>query len=257
MPIESAFNYPSDLVATYPQAGDNPGEGDDHIRGIKNVLKTTFPNVNAAITATDEQLNFSVGVTSAIQTQLDAKLTAATVTYGLVLITATTASAVAAVDFTTGINSTYSEYEVHFINVVPATNNTALWVRTSTDAGATFADTAGDYLWTIARASGTAMAVTNGSTTATSVALTAASVSSTAATGGVSGVIKLFSPSNATANKTLGWSAFLPGTTASNVEAISGTGVRLATADIDAIRFMFSSGNITSGEFRLYGVRKV
>ena len=54
----------SDLAAT----------ADDHLRLIKSTIKTTFPNINAAITATDEEINFTDGVTSAIQTQLDAKL---------------------------------------------------------------------------------------------------------------------------------------------------------------------------------------
>ena len=49
--------YIDDLVATNPAAGDNVSEGDDHIRGIKNVLKTTFPNIDGAVTATDTELN--------------------------------------------------------------------------------------------------------------------------------------------------------------------------------------------------------
>jgi len=49
--------YIDDLVATNPEAGDNVSEGDDHIRGIKNVLKTTFPNIDGAVTATDTELN--------------------------------------------------------------------------------------------------------------------------------------------------------------------------------------------------------
>jgi hypothetical protein len=32
--------------------------------------------------------------------------------------------------------------------------------------------------------------------------------------------------------------------------------VRTAIADVDAVRFFLSSGNITSGDFRLFGVRK-
>ena len=63
--------YLDDLVATNPAAGDNVSDGDDHIRGIKNVLKTTFPSIDGAITATDTELNYVDGVTSAIQTQLD------------------------------------------------------------------------------------------------------------------------------------------------------------------------------------------
>ena len=70
--------YLDDLVATNPAAGDNVSEGDDHIRGIKNVLKLTFPNVDAAVNATPTELNYVDGVTSAIQTQLDAKVSNAT-----------------------------------------------------------------------------------------------------------------------------------------------------------------------------------
>jgi len=64
--------YLDDLVATNPAAGDDVSEGDDHIRGIKNVLKTTFPNIDGAVTPTDTEINYVGGVTSAIQTQIDA-----------------------------------------------------------------------------------------------------------------------------------------------------------------------------------------
>ena len=69
--------YIDDLVATNPAAGDNVSEGDDHIRGIKNVLKTTFPSIDGAITATDTELNYVDGVTSNVQTQLNAKFATA------------------------------------------------------------------------------------------------------------------------------------------------------------------------------------
>ena len=69
--------YIDDLVATNPAAGDDVSEGDDHIRGIKNVLKTTFPSIDGAITATDTELNYVDGVTSAIQTQIDNTTTTA------------------------------------------------------------------------------------------------------------------------------------------------------------------------------------
>ena len=63
--------YIDDLVATNPAAGDNVSEGDDHIRGIKNVLKTTFPNIDGAVTPTDTEINYVGGVTSGVQAQLD------------------------------------------------------------------------------------------------------------------------------------------------------------------------------------------
>ena len=89
--------YLDDLVVTNPAAGDNVSEGDDHIRGIKNVLKLTFPNVDAAVNATPTELNYVDGVTSAIQTQLDAKVTNATHTGDVTGATALTI-AVDAVD---------------------------------------------------------------------------------------------------------------------------------------------------------------
>lgn len=72
MTVESA-SYISQLAATNPASGDPKSEGDDHVRLIKTVLKTQFPNFGtAAMNATVAELNYSVGVTSAIQAQLDA-----------------------------------------------------------------------------------------------------------------------------------------------------------------------------------------
>jgi|SaaInlV_100m_DNA_3_1039692.scaffolds.fasta_scaffold16386_1 hypothetical protein len=49
--------FVDDLVATNPVAADSVSDGDEHIRGVKNVLKNTLPNVTAAVTATAAQLN--------------------------------------------------------------------------------------------------------------------------------------------------------------------------------------------------------
>lgn len=48
--------YISDLVATNPLSSDLASTADDHIRLLKSTIKTTFPNINGAVTATDEQL---------------------------------------------------------------------------------------------------------------------------------------------------------------------------------------------------------
>ena len=73
--LTGSGKYIDDLVSANPAVGDDVSEGDDHIRGIKNVLKLTFPSIDGAITATDTELNYVDGVTSAIQTQLGNKLT--------------------------------------------------------------------------------------------------------------------------------------------------------------------------------------
>lgn len=72
MTIEAA-TYISSLNASYPASGDPKSEGDDHIRLVKSTVKATFPNVSGAVTPTHTELNYVDGVTSAIQTQLDAK----------------------------------------------------------------------------------------------------------------------------------------------------------------------------------------
>jgi hypothetical protein len=64
--------YIDDLVATNPASGDDPVQGDDHLRLIKATILATFPNITGAVTPTHTELNYVDGVTSAIQTQLDA-----------------------------------------------------------------------------------------------------------------------------------------------------------------------------------------
>lgn len=72
MALETA-TYISDLVSTNPTASDNISQGDDHIRLLKATVKSTFPNITGAVTPTHTELNYVGGVTSAIQTQFDAK----------------------------------------------------------------------------------------------------------------------------------------------------------------------------------------
>ena len=59
MPLEdlTGNKYIDDLNETWPLGSDLPDAGDDHLRGIKNVLKKTFPNVTGPVTLTDAELN--------------------------------------------------------------------------------------------------------------------------------------------------------------------------------------------------------
>ena len=64
MPLETA-TYISDLVVTNPANSDGLNQADDHMRLIKSVIKTTFPSVTGAVTATHTQLNTVTGWASA------------------------------------------------------------------------------------------------------------------------------------------------------------------------------------------------
>ena len=58
MGLENNFRYISDLNVANPGANDLRSEGDDHIRGIKNVLKNQFPNLGqTVIIPTGAQIN--------------------------------------------------------------------------------------------------------------------------------------------------------------------------------------------------------
>lgn len=73
MTVESA-SYISQLNTSLPASTDPKSEGPAHFQLIKSVLKTQFPNFGtAAMTASHTELNYIVGVTSAVQTQLNAR----------------------------------------------------------------------------------------------------------------------------------------------------------------------------------------
>jgi hypothetical protein len=57
--LESA-TYIDTLNVSNPASSDYVSQADDHIRMLKSVLKSTFPNINAAVTSTPEQLNNGV-----------------------------------------------------------------------------------------------------------------------------------------------------------------------------------------------------
>lgn len=72
MGLETA-SFISQLDRANPDPTDLVSQGDDHLRMIKKVLQNNFPNLSdAAVTPTTAEFNFLDGVTSAIQTQLNA-----------------------------------------------------------------------------------------------------------------------------------------------------------------------------------------
>ena len=63
MTVETA-TYISDLNPLFPGSADLKSEGDDHMRLTKSVIKTTFPNITGAVTATQAGLNSASSVAS-------------------------------------------------------------------------------------------------------------------------------------------------------------------------------------------------
>ena len=56
--------YINSLNASNPVATDGLAQADDHMRLIKSTIKATFPNIDGAMTATEDELNLLDGVTA-------------------------------------------------------------------------------------------------------------------------------------------------------------------------------------------------
>lgn len=180
---------------------------------------------------------------------------------GWVKIKTVTASSSATIDFVNGassvvLDSTYKAYAVVISNLVPATDGVMVYFRTSTNAGSSFDAGASDYDWTI---SGTAVGSTNlddnddADAAISLVPDSAGSIQVGNATGeAFNAIVKIYNPANASRTY-IGWEASYAMETG-GIGVVGGAGSRLAAADTDGIRFLLSSGNITSGTFTLYGL---
>lgn len=71
MPIENATTI-NQLDENSPAGSERLSEADDHLRLIKNTIKTTFPEVEGVVDATHTELNNLEGSTSNLQTQINA-----------------------------------------------------------------------------------------------------------------------------------------------------------------------------------------
>lgn len=58
MTVEVTANYITELDEAFPRSRDLIREGDDHIRLIKSVLKTTFPQFRSSVNMTSDKLNY-------------------------------------------------------------------------------------------------------------------------------------------------------------------------------------------------------
>lgn len=74
--------YISDLVTANPTATDPKSQGDDHIRFLKSTIKSTFPNVNGLVTATQTDLNSITSKANIASPELTGIPTAPTATPG-------------------------------------------------------------------------------------------------------------------------------------------------------------------------------
>ena len=167
------------------------------------------------------------------------------------LISSTTASDDATIDFT-GLSSTYYQYMVVITDLVPATDGTALRMRTSTDNGTSYDNGASDYSWgVIFKEESTTASADTGDNADTDIQI---GTSLGNDTNEISNFIVYVNNPSSAAYCAINWFGTGVNNSGGARNATWGSGTRLAAADVDAIRFFQSSGNITSGIFKLYGL---
>lgn len=174
------------------------------------------------------------------------------ITPGLKWLGKQTASNSAQLDFTSLITSEYDVYQFEFVNIVPASDNVRLYLRMSTNNGASFITGSYGHAQIRWRASVTADGgVESG---ASQIDLSGDNMGNDA-NYSYNGYIKLYNPLSTTLYKVIeGQIHYFNG---SNRIGVILHGIYENTQDIDAIRFLMSSGNIASGEIHLYGMSKV
>jgi hypothetical protein len=160
---------------------------------------------------------------------------------GVTVINETVIStAVSEVVFTGFSAADYTSYEIEFMNVVPSSDAAWFYSRTSSDGGTTYDSAASDYYYD--------------ATYQTYIRLTS-NVGSASGEDGISGIMRISGPHLAK------WTMFTM-----NMVFVSTVGVlsnstttpyaaRRSAADVDAVQFKFSSGNLESGTIVFRGIK--
>jgi hypothetical protein len=151
-----------------------------------------------------------------------------------------TASASASIVFT-NLSATFDVYEFEFINVKAATNTAIFGMQYSNDNGASYFSTNYAYDKVISGSADEAL---------TAQARLALSQDCGLGDAVLNGVLKLFRPSNSTHYKYVTWDVY-HGDSSGAFKRIMGGGYNpnalLKGNPVNAVRFLFSAGNIASG----------
>jgi hypothetical protein len=181
---------------------------------------------------------------------------AAIATGNMVLISSQTASNSASISFTTGIDSTYKEYQFYFINCHPITDSTDFTFNMSTDSGSNYnvtkTTTNFQAAHTEADVTSLAYVVNNDLAQSTAFQIIGDAIGN-GADESVSGTLTLFNPSSTVFVKHfIATTNGYRGTNASYT--IFTAGYANTTSAVNAIQFKFGSGNIDDGVILMFGI---
>lgn len=176
----------------------------------------------------------------------------------LVLLSTQTASSSATISFTTGLDSTYDEYQFHFINIHPSVDGGRFEFNLSTDSGSNYNVTkTTSYFYSYHNEADTSTGLTydTDGDLAQSTSFQRIQFVGNDNDQNLNGTLTLFNPSSTTYVK------HFISTANTNLADDNSLNVFIAgygntTSAVNAVRFQFSSGNIDDGIIKLYGVKK-
>ena len=183
-------------------------------------------------------------------------LNAAIATGNMVLISSQTASNSASISFTTGIDSTYKEYQFWFINIAPRTDNVEFQFNLSTDSGSNYNVTktsSAHHAYHDEADTNTALLYLGIGLAQSTGFQTMRAELGNGADENTSGTLQLFNPSSTTYVKhyMVNTSAYTYHNYNTNT-FVSGYGN--TTSAINAVRFQMSSGNM-DGTILMFGIK--
>jgi hypothetical protein len=175
-------------------------------------------------------------------------------TIGMVKLASGNASG-ATLDIVLTSYTAYKAIVIYLNDLVPATDDVDFYIRVSTDGGSNYDAGSNNYKYTfyngVAGTGGTYNSA--GATQIATVSTNGTAKIGNGAAEGISGVIRIQNQTNTSQKPKIAFDLeyYAAGDFPANSK---GMGFRDAAQDTDAIRFLFSSGNISSGAYVVYGM---
>ncbi len=171
---------------------------------------------------------------------------------GMVLLTSGSASG-ATLNIVLTSYTAYRGIKIFLSGFIPSTDAVALQMRFSTDGGSNYDASGYNYITNAWDDTGTNNLASSGSTT--SILITWASAIGNGANEGYSGEITLLAQTSTALWSRVHHSGYYISATATPAgNYVMGGGARETAQDTDAVQFLFSLGNITSGSYAVYGL---
>lgn len=221
------------------------------VEGVKVILEnvvTTRGDIIARGASAPQRL----AIGTALQVLGNDGTDVAWVNGGLRLLASGTVSSATSLDIVLTSYTAYRGIKIFLYDFIPVTDAVSLGMRVSTDGGANY-DTSGyEYHLNLSRG-GTNFPA--GSTSADRILLTFSTTCGNGAAEGGDWEVTLLSQTNAAKwFRCTYMAAYISSDATPLLDAAIGGGSRDTAQDVDAIRFLFSSGNISSGKYAVYGL---